>query len=289
MKKKINFIYKVTLNLFLISILLACNSEENINTKSSVDESLKNSEEEIFKINSFEAKAKESITLTAILPEQLKINNELSKENSNFKDFSDLIDNKYINDKFRYDLFKVVGHSAKLVRSTDSIKVYNVEIFNYMIDSVKPEITYPGDRGLLDEVKITKEMAFTLSFFVGNSSLEDKEIFHGTISETANVIIDEKEINIDKILRVFPTENSRKNVDLITRVTVTEFIYKKYKKREKRIKIKEFPLIKSGVTLGTDFFTETSSVKKRYKVSIDTTPIQDIINRSGKSTPNDPT
>ena len=272
----------ITLFLICIFLVISCRNDDNIldsETEKLVQQATAELSEELENLNSFDQKLKNSIFLEVELPEQSKVAEELLKENVDIENLDDLIDRKFIKSNFRYDLFKVIGHSAKPIVNSNPVKVYEVEIFNYMIDSVKPEIIYPGEAGLLEEIKITKNMTASLSFFIGSGSLENNEIYHGTISETAAVIIDENEIDLDKIKKTFPTEESRSNVELITSITVTEFLHKKYKKREKKIKVKEFPVIKSGVSLGTGFYTENSSLKKKYKISINTTSIQDIISR----------
>ncbi|TXE11595.1 hypothetical protein FUA26_05880 [Seonamhaeicola algicola] len=270
--------------IILLSLLTSCN-DENVDseTQAKIDEEIKLQKEEQEKLNIIDKSIGKSMVVQVEIPDSLKIFEELQSDQFVNKGLSDLVDGKFINDKFRYDLLKVIGHSAKLISSNDNKEVYNVEPFNYLKDKPKPEITYPGDNGLLSELKITNKMTATLSFFGIEGGITNEEIYYGSISETANIIIDDKQMDVTKILSQFSTEESREGVELITRVTVTEFLHKKYKKRDKKIKVKEFPIIKSGVSLGTEFFTENSSLERTFKVSINTTSINDIIARLGGS------
>lgn len=269
------------LPLMLSLVIFSCNdlSKEEIQEKKEI---LQVYEENKKNLESIDNELKNSIQIHAKVSDSLKLSDELMSQNlvpgENLKK---LMKSKFIENEFRYDLMKVIGHSAKLISSTDKEQIYNVELFNYLNDSAKAEVKYPNENGILEEVKITSKMSAALNFFIGSASLENNEIFHSIISQTANIIIDENQINLEKIKREFPNSQSRQNVELITSVTVTEFMNKKYVKREKKIKVSQFPLIKSGVSLGSDFFTESSRLRRRFKVSIQTTPIEDIIQRIG--------
>ncbi len=268
--------------IILATLILGCGSNENVDeeTEKLIKEELQLQNKIQEKLNSFDQRIEETLLIKVEIADSLKISNELKEDPTINKGLEGLIDDKFINDKFRYDLLKVIGHSAKLKSTTNNIKVYNVQPFNYLKDKPKPKITYPNENGLLSELKITNKMTSTLNFFGIKSGLTNEEIYYGTVSETANLIIDDKLLDLPKIKRQFTTEESRKGVELITMVTVTEFLHKKYTKRERKIKVKEFPLIKSGVSLGKDFFTENSFLKRTFKVSIETTPIDEIISRT---------
>lgn len=283
MVRKIKSITVFGLGFGLILLIASCDNYVDKVTQQKIDEKLAIYEEERVERENLENSIKKSIQIEAEIHDSLRLKDELkiASFNGNKKNIQDLIDDKFIKSQSRYNLLKIVGHTAKLVNENDTIKKYEVELFSYLNDTIKPEIINPGDDGLLSELKITKKMTATLNFFIGEGSLNNDEIYHGTVSETSNVIIDEKELDLEKIKNQFSTPASMKDVELITRVTVTEYVHKKYKKREKKIKVKEFPVIGSGVSLGTEFYTETSSMERSFKVSIDTTPIKDILSRLG--------
>ncbi len=278
MKNRTCKLFSIIFSLCLF--LVGCDNYVDKETQKKIDESLTIQKEQESKRLELEKSFQNKILFEAYIPDEIKITDELQTESFNGDiELKDLLDSKYIKAQSRYNLLKIIGHTAKLIRSEESKKVYEVDLFSYLNDTIKPVVVNPGEKGLLSELKITKKMAASLNFFIGEGSLNNDEIFHGTVSETANVIIDEKELDLNKIKKMFSTVESRKGVELITRITVTEFLHKKYKKREKKIKVKEFPIIGSGVSLGTEFFTETSSLNRSFKVSIDTTPIADIILR----------
>ena len=272
---------KILFALFSLTyILIGCDNYVDKETQKLINEKIEFYEKQKSKSDLVNQTLQNSILIEAEIPDEIKISEELGTSNlDGNREIMDLMDDKFIKSQSRYDLLKIAGHTTKLVSSDSKTKVYEVDIFSYLNDTIKPKVINPGVNGLLSEFKITNKMTATLNFFIGEGSLNNSEIYHGTVSETANIIIDEKELDLNKIKRVFITPESRKNIELITRVTVTEFLHKKYKKREKKIKVKEFPLIGSGVSLGTEFFTETSSLNKSFKVSIDTTPIEEIIIR----------
>ncbi|SHG30687.1 hypothetical protein [Flagellimonas flava] len=278
-------LFKFLLVTIIGMTVMSCCDDDKVDkkTQQEIDEKLALYEKENLEREDLEGSIQNSIHIEAEIQDEIKISDELKLNKlETTQTIKDLIDDKFIKSQSRYNLLKIVGHTAKLVDENESSKKYEVELFSYLNDSIKPEIINPGKDGLLSELKITKNMTATLKFFIADGSLKDNQIYHGTVSETSNVIIDEKELDLKKLKKEFKTPKSMKNVELITRVTVTEYVHKKYNKRSRKIKVKEFPLIGSGVSLGTEFYTESSRMERSFKVSIDTTPIEDIIRRLDK-------
>ncbi len=195
----------------------------------------------------------------------------------NFKGMNDIIPSSFAGriyplnslDDYREDLPKLVGLIA-----TKNDDDYSVGIISFLKDSAKLTMAVPKDGVLLErnlEKKDEKKLGWILSF-----DLEDNQILQYIIEDQARVVLDDKNINLDKLKRIFDKSNW-KNHYLITLATSTAITYRSLRKVGKAIKVGDIPLLGSAISANSSIYISESSMQRNFKVGLRLVPVQTIL------------
>jgi hypothetical protein len=170
---------------------------------------------------------------------------------------------------YRDDLSKLLG----LIVTKENLE-YTVGVVPFVKDKSELKVSVPKN-GVLVERKVEKKDEKKLGWIL-SVELDDSEILNYTIEDLSRAILDFEQMDVEKLQAVF-NESNWNDRFIIVLATATAITHKTHRKKGRRIRFDEIPLIGSAISANSNIYISNESLQRDFRVGLRLVSIKSII------------